>query len=1068
MKKNILIRIILLMIAVNSLHAQLVHPGVSHTKSDLERMKHMVDAEMEPWISSFNSLKADGKSSYNYNVNGDTSITEIDGSNGGFLNDCYAAYYNALMWYITEDSRHAEKSIEIFNSWVNLTSVTGIPLSQGRGPWKLLEGAEIIKHTYTGWSTADQQAFSDMLVYPGYSTTSVPSGNTSFYWGIYQGDSGRHGNQGLFAMRSMMAMGIFLDNEIMYDRALRYIQGLPHRIDDLPYPSGPSINGTTNISGCDYFEEYTRSGDGTAIPDYGYNEVMSNYIYENGQSQESSRDQAHALGGVSIISCITEIAWSQGDDLYGHLDNRLLLGLEFYYRYNLSFIKSFPDQLTPWEPTVASGEYIERTDRSGRWKALRVNPYLVCDTSPEKLHRGRTNLLVAPVFEQSLGHYKDRLLLDAENYKWLERGFENLTEEIGFEDGRNAVDHAGWGGLKFRRVSPGDPISGFDGNGLPVYKMNELPMTIEAENYDYFVIDGNQRTYLDVDPTNLGGEYRTDEGVDIEVCTEGGYNLNNLALGEWVSYTINVPETKVYDISVRYASGNGLGAIKFSLNGEDIMNNVDLPETGGLQSWSSLTVAEGVLLSQGVHSLKFHVGGDISTSYNLNAFTISESSTCVTSFSENPSQFETGIDYAYYEGVWSALPNFENLTPVASGTSTSIALGLETEASGFGYQYEGYILISTEGNYTFYTSSIDGSNLKINGALIVNNDGVHGSAEQQGTVCLQSGYHKLSVSYFNNSATKALSVSYSGPGIAKTDVSSILYKKLPCDVLTDFDCDEILNDDDDDIDGDGVLNTEDQCPETLLGSVVDSEGCAVFSLAANNYTIQNIGERCAVSNDGSISISAIATYNYTATLSLNGTEIDSEDFTQSTSFTNLEAGSYELCITVSEDANYEKCFTNLITEPAALDVQVSINDKSSELTLKLNGGTSYTVNLNGERHITSQSEITLALSSSKENKLSVTTDKDCQGTYEETILLGNDIKVYPNPITEGKLNIVLPKLEQSGQLELYTIRGGMILQQSFAEKAEELQLDVESIPVGTYILKVTQGDQIMSKLLVIN
>jgi len=622
-----------------------------------------------------------------------------------------------------------------------------------------------------------------------------------------------------------------------------------------------------------------------------------------------------------------------------------------------------------------------------------------------------------------------------------------------------------YGSLFNRRVSPGDPISGFDSDGLPIYKMNDLPMTIEAENYDYFVIDGNERTYWDVDPTNQGGEYRTDEGVDIEVCTEGGYNLNNLALGEWVSYTINVPETKSYDISVRYASANGLGAIKFSLDGDDITEDVTLTSTGGLQTWSSLTVAEGVLLSQGVHSLKFHVGGDISGSFNLNAFTISESSICTTPFSTEASLFETGIDYSYYEGTWQALPNFDDLTPVATGTNTSIALGLETEASGFGYLYEGYILIPTEGDYTFYTTSIDGSNVKINDALLVNNDGVHGSAEEQATVCLQPGYHKLSVSYFNNSSTKALSVFYSGPGITKTDVTAALYKDLPCNTATDFDCDGILNVDDDDIDGDGVLNIDDQCAETPLGSVVDSEGCAVFSLAANNFTIQNTSEKCAVNDDGSISITAVASYNYTATLILNGSTIDSEDFTQSTSFTDLEAGSYEVCITVSEDADYEKCFTALVTQPAALDVQTSINRKSSELTLKLNGGNRYTINLNGERHITSESEITLALSS-KANKLSITTDKDCQGTYEKTILLDNEIMVYPNPITQGTLNVVLPKLEASGVLELYTIRGGMILQQIFTEKAEALQVDVNTIPAGTYILKVTQGDQVMSKLVI--
>ena len=48
-------------------------------------------------------------------------------------------------------------------------------------------------------------------------------------------DPGRFGNQGLFAARGLMAMGIYLDNDTMYDRGYRYLACLPGRKDDLPY-----------------------------------------------------------------------------------------------------------------------------------------------------------------------------------------------------------------------------------------------------------------------------------------------------------------------------------------------------------------------------------------------------------------------------------------------------------------------------------------------------------------------------------------------------------------------------------------------------------------------------------------------------------------------------------------------------------------------------------------------------------------------------------------------------------------------------------------------------------------
>lgn len=174
--------------------------------------------------------------------------------------------------------------------------------------WRIIEAAEIIAHTYDGWDPNDMQEFKDMLVFPGYSATTVPSqaiqsDNFTFYWHIYNGDPARHGNQGLFAMRTMMAMGIFLDNEVMYERALRYLQGQPHRPDDLQYPSGPPIN-NNEITECEYFDEFTQNGFSNAIPDYGFNEVIDNYIFDNGQSQDCNQDDAVDFSDINAFIAI--------------------------------------------------------------------------------------------------------------------------------------------------------------------------------------------------------------------------------------------------------------------------------------------------------------------------------------------------------------------------------------------------------------------------------------------------------------------------------------------------------------------------------------------------------------------------------------------------------------------------------------------------------------------------------------------------------------------------------------------------------------------------------------------
>ena len=116
----------------------------------------------------------------------------LDSRTNNFLaNDGVSAYYNALMWMITGDSRHADASVRIFNAWSGLRRNTqGVPLSSGRH-WRLIEAAEIIKSTYSGWSPSDLQDFKDMLVYPGYSNTTAPTqaindSDITLYWRCFQ------------------------------------------------------------------------------------------------------------------------------------------------------------------------------------------------------------------------------------------------------------------------------------------------------------------------------------------------------------------------------------------------------------------------------------------------------------------------------------------------------------------------------------------------------------------------------------------------------------------------------------------------------------------------------------------------------------------------------------------------------------------------------------------------------------------------------------------------------------------------------------------------------------------
>jgi hypothetical protein len=92
-------------------------------------------------------------------------------------------------------------------------------------------------------------------------------------------------------------------------------------------------------------------------------------------------------------------------------------------------------------------------------------------------------------------------------------------------------------------------------------------------------------------------------------------------------------------------------------------------------------------------------------------------------------------------------------------------------------QFTGFIDVPTDGEYTFYTSSDDGSKLYIGSTEVVNNDGLHGPQERSGTIGLKAGKHALSVVFFEKTGGQVLTVSYAGPGITKTTVpASALFK----------------------------------------------------------------------------------------------------------------------------------------------------------------------------------------------------------------------------------------------------------------------------------------------------
>lgn len=129
-----------------------------------------------------------------------------------------------------------------------------------------------------------------------------------------------------------------------------------------------------------------------------------------------------------------------------------------------------------------------------------------------------------------------------------------------------------------------------------------------------------------------------------------------------------------------------------------------------------------------------------------------------------------GLAFAYYEGDWNRVPDFAAETPVKTGTTPQFGLDERNREDLIGFRFTGYVEVPREGVYTFYTESDDGSLLYIGDTLVVDNDGLHGMAEQSGQIALQAGRHPIRVDFFEGLNDHGLVVRYDGPGIEKQEI----------------------------------------------------------------------------------------------------------------------------------------------------------------------------------------------------------------------------------------------------------------------------------------------------------
>lgn len=301
------------------------HPGALHTKEDCERMAAKVKAKQQPWLENWEMLER-SPHGLGAPIRPTEQIVRGITEQNNYTNaqkDAATLYQCALRYRISGDKAYAEKAVELLNRWSARmkkppTGNSNYALGAGIVGYQFACGAEMMRG-YPGWKPADLAASQEMMKL-------FLEANRVFLQ-KHNGTGGTHYrlNWDICNMTSMLAIGVFLDDEATFNEAI------------------------------DYFFEGVGNG---------CVERAVGYVFPNGfgQTEEMGRDQPHNVTGWEFMAKFCQIAWNQGVDLFGYDNNRLLRGWEYVAKYNLGYEVPYVPHRTVdlqyTEGTVAKGSVL--------------------------------------------------------------------------------------------------------------------------------------------------------------------------------------------------------------------------------------------------------------------------------------------------------------------------------------------------------------------------------------------------------------------------------------------------------------------------------------------------------------------------------------------------------------------------------------------------------------------------------------------------------------------------------------------------------------------------------------
>ncbi len=247
--------------------------------------------------------------------------------------------------------------------------------------------------------------------------------------------------------------------------------------------------------------------------------------------------------------------------------------------------------------------------------------------------------------------------------------------------------------------------------------------------------------------------------------------------------------------------------------------------------------------------------------------------------------------------------------------------------------------------------------------------------------------------------------------------------------------------------------TESGVYERMLGSIQYNDSIVTthltvipFSLPPDNFNIEVVGETCPNKNNGKINITANETHNYYATI--NGANYN---FTNnSLTIEDLPPDTYTVCISVSGE-NLEQCYTVNLIGSRSVSGRAIVNSDNASITME-HGTAPYSVYINGV-NVLNTNNSSFDISVEQGDLLEVKTAKACEGVFSKSIVLLENIKVYPNP-SKGIFEITLPISENEVEIEIYAMDSQLISSRKYQVVNGKVKINIKNEPTGVYIVKI--------------